>query len=105
MSDAPIGEVLSQLVDDGKRYARAEIALYKAKAIDKAQPLKGAAVLASIAAVLALAAVTALLVGIILALADVAGPLWATIIVVLASLGLAGLLGFIAWQRLKDVAR
>ncbi|MBS0503050.1 MAG: phage holin family protein [Proteobacteria bacterium] len=105
MSEAPIGEMVSQLVDDGKRYARAEIALYRAKALDKAQPLKAAAILGGIAFVLAFSSIAALLFGLILALAPLAGALGATVIVIGAALALAALLGYLAVRKVREVVQ
>jgi fatty acid desaturase len=103
--DVPIGQLFSQLVDDGKRYARAEVEFYKAKAADKAQPLKRAAIYAGIALTLALSAVTALLVGLILALQILVGPFAATLIVVLVTCVVAGGLAYLAYRQLLDVRR
>jgi hypothetical protein len=103
--DVPIGQLFSQLVDDGKRYARAEVEFYKAKAADKAEPLKKAAIFGGLAVTLALSAVTALLVGLILALAPQVGPFAATLIVVLATFAIAGLLGYLAYQRVLETRR
>ena len=100
--DVPIGQLFSQLVDDGKAYARAEVELYKAKAADKAQPIKMAAIYGGIAVVLALSAVTALLVGLILALQTITGPLAATLIVVLVTFAIAGLLGYLAYRQVTE---
>lgn len=103
--DVPIGQLFSQLVDDGKRYARAEVELYKAKAADKAQPVKMAAIYGGIAVVLALSSVTALLVGLILALQPQVGPLAATLIVVLVTVAVAGLLGYLAYRQIQEARR
>lgn len=103
--DRQIGQLFGQLVDDGKRYARAEIGVYKAKAADKVAPVKRAAVFGAAALVLALSAVTALLVGLILSLQTLVGPLAATAIVVLVTLALAGLLGWLAARQVAEVAR
>lgn len=103
--DVPIGQLFSQLVDDGKRYARAEVELYKAKAADKAEPVKWAAIFGGAALTLALSAVTALLVGLILALETLVGPLAATLIVVLATLAVAGLLGWMAYKRIAEARK
>jgi len=103
--DVPIGQLFSQLVDDGKRYARAEVELYKAKAADKAEPVKWAAIYGGAALTLALSAVTALLVGLILALETLVGPLAATLIVVLATLAVAGLLGWMAYKRITEARK
>lgn len=97
--DVPIGQLFSQLVDDGKRYARAEVELYKAKAQDKAEPIKWAAIYGGAAAVLALAAVGALLVGLILSLMTLMGPLLATLIVVIVTFAIAGVLGYMAYNK------
>ena len=103
--DVPIGQLFSQLVDDGKRYARAEVELYKAKAADKAEPVKWAAIYGGAALTLALSAVTALLVGLILAAETLVGPLAATLIVVLATLAIAGLLGWMAYKRIAEARK
>lgn len=103
--DVPIGQLFSQLVDDGKRYARAEVEFYKAKAADKAGPVKRAAILGVAALTLALSAVTALLVGLILSLEPQVGPFAATLIVVLATLALAGLLGWLAYKQVSETRR
>lgn len=97
--DVPIGQLFSQLVDDGKRYARAEVELYKAKAQEKAEPIKWAAIFGGAAAVLALSAVIALLVGLILSLEPQVGPFGATLIVVLVTFAIAGLLGYLAYKQ------
>ena len=103
--DVPIGQLFSQLVDDGKRFARAEVEFYKAKAADKAEPVKMAAIYGVAAVSLTLSAVTALLVGLILALATAVGPFAATLIVVLAALAVAGLLGWLAYKQVKEARR
>lgn len=103
--DVPIGQLFSQLVDDGKRYARAEVELYKAKAQEKAEPIKWAAILGGTAVVLALSAVTALLVGLIITLAPRTGPFGATLIVVLVTFAIAGLLGYLAYKQLAGDAK
>lgn len=103
--DVPIGQLFSQLVDDGKRYARAEVEFYKAKAADKAEPVKWAAIYGGAALTLALSSVTALLVGLILSLEPQVGPFAATLIVVLATLAIAGLLGWMAYKRISEARR
>lgn len=104
-SDVPIGQLFGQLVDDGKHFARAEVAFYKAKAADKAEPVKQAAIFGGIAVTLALSAITALLVGLILALEPQVGPLGATLIVVLATFAICGLLGWLALKKITEARR
>ena len=53
--------------------------------------------------VLVLSAVTALLVGLILTLATLVGPGFATLIVILATLVVAGLLGWLAYRHMLRV--
>jgi hypothetical protein len=103
--DPPIGQLFSQLVDDGKRFARAEVELYKAKAADKAEPVKWAAVYGGAALTLAVSAVTALLVGLILSLEPQVGPFVATLIVVLGTFAIAGVLGYLAYQRILEAKK
>lgn len=103
--DVPIGQLFNQLVDDGKNYARAEVAFYKAKAADKAEPIKWAAIFGGAALALASAALTALLIGLILSLAPRVGAFPATLIVVLGTLALAGLLGWLAYKQMAEAGR
>jgi uncharacterized membrane protein YqjE len=103
--DVPIGQLFSQLVDDGKQYARAEVEFYKAKAADKAEPVKRAAIYGGAALTLALSSVTALLVGLILSLEPQVGPFAATLIVVLATLAIAGVLGWLAYKSVSEAKR
>ncbi len=101
----PIGQLFTQLVDDGKRYARAEVEFYKAKAADKAEPFKWAALYGGAAVTLAMSALTALLIGLILSLTPQVGVLAATLIVVAATLALAGLFGWLAYQRINEARK
>lgn len=100
--EPPIGQLLSQLVDDGKRYAQAEIDVVKARAAGRVLSLRPAAILAGMAAALMSAATTVLLMGLILALSPKFGVLGATALVVVVASVVACLLAYLAWQRLKD---
>jgi len=100
--ERPIGELVQELVEEGKAYARAELDLAKAVATAKAKALALPAALFATAFVLVLAAVTALSVGVVIALAKFLGPLLA---------GIAGLLIFaalaagLAWWGAERVRR
>ena len=98
----PIGELFTQLVDEGKSFARAEAAVYKAKARVAAKRSGIAAALGGAALVLTIGAVGALLVGLILSLEPLVGALGATLIVVVVALVIAGLLGMMAYNRFKS---
>lgn len=92
--------MVHRAVDDARELARAEIALVKAKAGERATAFKNAAIFFGAAAVLALSAVTALLVGLIFSLASLVGPGWATAIVIVVTLVIAGVLAMIGKGKL-----
>jgi hypothetical protein len=97
-----LGDTIVQVVDDGKAYAAAQVALYKALALARWRIAQGGLIFAAVAAVLGLSAVTALLVGLILSLAPLIGPLGATAVVILATLVIAGVLGWLAARRIGE---
>lgn len=99
--EKPIGEVVHQLIDEGKAYARAELHLAKAQALAKAESLKVPAILLFAALLFAQAAVTVLAVTVALTLAPVIGPLGGGLVAVLLAAGAAALLGWLGVQRLK----
>ena len=99
--ERPIGEVVSQLVDEGKAYAKAEVDLARAQALAKAAGLKVPAILLFAALLFAQAAVTVLAVTVALTLAPLIGPLGGGLVAVLLAGGTAGGLAWLAMQRLK----
>jgi hypothetical protein len=101
--ERPIGELVQELIEEGKGYARAEIGLAKAIAAAKAKALALPAALFGIAFILALAAVTALALGVVLALAKFLGPLLAGVVGLLIFAAVAGMLGWIAAGRVRRV--
>jgi hypothetical protein len=98
--DEGVSTLVHRAVDDVRELGRAEIALLKAKATERATAYKNAGIFFGAAAVLALSAVTALLVGLIMTLTTVVGPGWATVIVVLVTLAIAGVLAKIGIGKL-----
>jgi len=100
-NDRPIGELVSQLVDDGKAYAQAEIDLVKAIAADKAADARTAAILLGLALIVAFGAIVALCVGIVLALAAVMEPLLAGIVAFILIGGIAAILGWLGAQKIR----
>jgi hypothetical protein len=98
--DEGIATLVSQLVDDARGLAGAEVALVKARVGERVTAYKNAAVFFVVAGVLALAALIALLVGLIISLATLIGPGLATAAVVLAVLAIAGVLAIIGKGRL-----
>lgn len=101
VTDDGVGATIVQVAEDAKAYAGAQVALYKAIATARLRAAKSGIVLGLVAAVLALAALVALLVGLILSLATLLGPFGATAVVVIATLAIAGLLGWSASGKLS----
>ena len=99
--ERPIGELVHELIEDGKAYARAEVGLVKAIATAKGKALALPAALFATAFILALAAVTALAVGVVMALANFIGPLAAGFVGMVIFLAIAGGLGWFGYQRLR----
>ena len=101
--ERPVGELVHELIEDGKAYARAEIGLLKAIAAAKGRALALPAALFAAAFVFALAAVTALAVGVVNALATLIGPLAAGFVGLLIFAAIAGALGWYGYERLRRV--
>jgi hypothetical protein len=97
--DHGAGATIVQVVEDAKAFASAQVALYRTQAEVRWSIAQGGLIFGSAALVLALSAVTALLVGLILALATLIGPLGATLAVVAVTLVVAGVLGWLAAKR------
>ena len=96
--------LVARLVEDTRSLAGAEVALYKAKLGERVAAYRNAIVFFAVAGVLALAALIALLVGLILSLATLIGPGFATAAVTLVVLAIAGILAMVGKSRLKPVS-
>src|SRR5256885_3545158 len=99
--ERPIGELVHELIENGKAYAQAELGLVKAIVAAKGKALAIPAALFGIAFICALAAVTALAVGVVIALETFIGPLAAGFVGLLIFSAVAGLLGWAGYQRLR----
>jgi hypothetical protein len=99
--ERPVGELVHELIEEGKAYARAEIGLAKAIANTKAKALVLPAALFGFAFIAALAAVVALAVGVVMGLAKYIGPLAAGFIGMLIFAAIAGGLGWYGAERLR----
>jgi hypothetical protein len=100
--ERPVGELVHELIEDGKTYARAEIGLVKAIAAAKGRALALPAAMFGVAFVCVLAAITALALGVVLALTTYIGPVAAGFIGMLIFLAVAGLLGWYGYNRLRQ---
>ena len=101
--ERPIGEIVSDLVDDGKAYARAELNVAKAIASAKASALKAPAILLVASLFIAMAALNALAVAIFVLLAMVMNPVLAAILAFLLIGGTAAVLGWLGLEKLRKV--
>ena len=100
--ERPIGELVHQLVEDGKAYAQAEIGVAKAIASAKADRLKVPAILFGAAFLLSQSAATVLAVALFLALLPLIGPLLAGVAAFAIFAGIAAGLG---WWAIEIIRR
>lgn len=99
--ERPIGELVHELIEQGKAYAQAEIGLVKAIAAAKGKALAMPVAMFAAAFICALAAVTALAVGVVITLETFIGPLAAGFVGMLIFAAIAGLLGWYGYNRLR----
>jgi hypothetical protein len=99
--ERPIGELVHELVEDGKAYAQAELGVAKAIATSKAAGLKVPALLLGAALLFAQAAVTVLAVAVFLGLLALMGPVLAGLVAFLIFGGVAGALAWFGIEKAK----
>lgn len=90
-ADESIGDLVHQLVDDGRSLARAEINLYKQIALYRASKAKTGIAALVAGGLLAYAGLIAALVGLVLGLANLIGPVAGGLVV----LAVAGIVAFL----------
>jgi hypothetical protein len=100
-AERPVGELVHELIEDGKAYARAEIGLAKAIAAAKGKALALPVALFGAAFLFALAGVTALAVGVVIALETFIGPLAGGFLGMLIFMAIAGGLAWWGYQKLR----
>ncbi len=98
--EAPIGELVGRLIDQGKSYARAEVGLAKAVATAKVDTIKLPALLLVAALLFVIAGVVTFCITIALALATLIGPLAGGLVATLIAFGIAGGLALVAKNKL-----
>ena len=101
-ADRPIGDLVHELIEDGKAYARAEMGVVKATANAKINALKMPAILFGTAFVLILAAVSALAFGVAAGLATLIGPLAGGFVAFLIFAAAAGGLAWFGVKKLRE---
>ena len=99
--ERPVGDLVHELIEDGKAYARAEAGVIKAMAAAKAKALAIPAALFGAAFMVVQAGVTALAVGIFAALYWALGPILAGLVAFLVFAAIAGGLAWYAVGRVK----
>ena len=100
--ERPIGELVQQLVEEGKAYAQAELGVAKAVASAKAGRLKVPAILLGAALLFAQAAVTVLAVAVFLGLLALTGPVLAGLLAFLLFGGIAAGLGWLGIDKARS---
>ena len=100
-NERPIGELVQELVEEGKAYAKAELDVVKAIATAKGKALILPAALFGVAFVVAIAAIMALAFGVFMELYAFVDPLLAGLISFVLFAAIAGGLGWYGAQRLK----
>jgi hypothetical protein len=100
--ERPIGELVHELIEDGKAYARAEIDLVKAIATSKGKALALPVGLFVAALFVGMAAINGLVVGVVIALETFIGPLAAGFVTMLIFMAVAGGLAWWGYQRLRS---
>ena len=100
-----IGTLIARAVGDGRAYAEAEIAYWRALALDRLTDARAAAVFGIVVLLLAQAAAIALIVGLVMILTPYVGPGLATLIVVLVAAGAAALFAWAAVRRFRRATR
>lgn len=101
-NERSFGELASQLVDDAKAYARAEVDLAKAIAADKTKSLRISAIFLVAAAFVAMGALNALCFGIYVGLAMLMSPVLAGILAFVLIGAVAALLAWLGVSKLRD---
>lgn len=101
--DESIGTLIGRLVGDAKAFASAEIGYYRTIAAERLGDARTGLILVLSAVVLIVAAVIALILGLLLILTALLGPAWATLIVVLVTVAVAALLGWIGYAKIRRV--
>ncbi len=98
-----IGSLFMRLIEDAERFVRAEMRLYRAQLFARLGEARLAILLGATAFLLAQSALIAMLVGLVMILRRPFGPVWATIIVVVGALLVAGVLLGVAITKIKNV--
>lgn len=98
-----VGDLVGRLIEDGRTYARAEIDLLKEIARHRAEKARAGLILLVAGGVLLLSSLTALVLGLVLGLAELTGPLLAGLIIAVLLAGTGYLLVRIGLKGLRSL--
>lgn len=84
--DESIGELLGRLAEDGRTFVKAEVGVYRMIVARRMKRARNGLIALAIGIVLMICSVTAMLLGLVLWLATLIGPLWAGLAVAAALL-------------------
>ncbi len=102
-ADESIVALFSRLVDDAETFVRAEIRLYRANLFARLTEARTAIIMILTAFLLAQSAIIALLVGLVVILRPILGAVGATASVVIGAITVAGLLAWLAIDKISRV--
>lgn len=105
-SEQPRGlaELVTQLIDDARAYARAEMAFLRALAAARSRDAFWASALFVGAITLANAVAIALVVGLMALLSQAVGLLWALLAILIGGTLIVGAMGWAGWAYARRVA-
>ena len=104
LEEAPIGELVGRLIDQGKGYARAEVGLAKAVATAKVDAAKLPVLLLAVALLFVIAGVVTFCITLALALATLIGPLAGGLVATVIAFAIAAGLALVARNKLRPTA-
>lgn len=99
-----VGDLVGRLIEDGRTYARAEIDLLKEIARHRAEKARTGLILLVAGGVLLLSSLTALVLGLVLGLAELTGPLLAGLIIAALLAGTGYLLVRVGLKGLRSLS-
>lgn len=103
--EGSIAELLSRLVDDAETFVRAEISLYRAEAVHKANVYRRLLALAMFGGLLAFGSVTLLLIALVFVLSPHLGAAWAALLVAIVAMAVSALsIGLVVRYIRRDLS-
>ncbi len=102
-ADDSIVALFTRLVDDAETFVRAEIRLYRANVFSRLSDARTAIIMLLTSFLIAQSAIIALLVGLVVILRPALGAIGATATVVIGGVSVAGLLAWLAINKIRKL--